>query len=241
MARWRRNRYRLLKYQIQYRLRRPKIPLPIIIFISLIGLIILSFMIVDRNLRPTIVQISQARAQLIGTEAINKALYEKVLTNVDYNELVQVHKDSQQRITLMQANSIKISRVIAQANLEIKESLSNLEEEVFYIPLGQTLGSKILANYGPKIKVKIVPVGTVDVKLIDEFKHAGINQVRHILYLNVNTTVKIVVPLVTEGVSISNQIPIAETIIVGEVPNTYLGFGNSLLGSILQNREKYNE
>jgi len=181
------------------------------------------FYIIDRNLKPTIIQIAQSRAHIIATEAMNNALYEKVLSNTEYEDLMMIHKDAQQRVTIMQANTIKISRIVSEANLAIKETLKNLQGETFKIPLGQALGSPLLAHYGPDVNVKIIPVGTVNVGFVDRFQEAGINQVRHILYLNIETTVKIVVPLVTENVVVNNQIPIAETIIIGEVPNTYFG------------------
>ncbi len=199
------------------------------------------FSIVEKNLKPTIVQIAETRAHVIATEAINTVLYEKVLADVNYNDLILVHKDSQQRITMMQANTIRISRIISQANLEIKECLKQLDDERFQIPLGQTLGSQLLANYGPRINVNIVPIGTVDIKCLDEFQQAGINQVRHILYLDIEATVKIVVPLVTESVVVANKIPIAETVIVGEVPDTYLGIQTPLAKGLLYGNDSMKE
>lgn len=181
------------------------------------------FTVIDRNLKPTIMQIADARAHIVATEAINKALYEKVLYNTDYEDLVTIHKDTEQKVTVMQANTLKISRIVSEANMAIKDTLKNLQDEDFYIPLGQALGSPLLANYGPQIRVGIVPVGTVNVGFDDRFQEAGINQVRHILYLDIETTVKIVVPLLKEDIVVKHQIPIAETIIIGDVPNTYLG------------------
>ncbi|MBZ4653576.1 MAG: sporulation protein YunB [Peptococcaceae bacterium] len=216
--------------------RIPKIPKSILIPGLLLVLFIYLFSVVERNLEPTIIAISEARANLIATEAINKAIYEKVLDDIDYNDLIYIHKDTQQRITMMQANSIKISRLVAQANLEIKDTLKKLNGEVFQIPLGQTLGSQLLANYGPRINVKIVPVGAVNIKIVDDFQQAGINQVRHILYINVETNVKIVVPLVTKSVAVQTQIPIAETIIVGQVPSTYFGMDTNLIKGLTNNK-----
>lgn len=219
MPRWYKSRSGLVRRNI-------KVPRILIILVVLALLAIYLFQIVDRNLRPTIIQIAQSRAHLIATETMNNALYEKVLKNTDYEDLMTIHKDSQQRITMMQANTIKVSRIVSEANLVIKESLKNLKDETFKIPFGQALGSPLLAHYGPDIRVKIVPVGTVKVGFVDRFQEAGINQVRHILYLNIETSVKIVVPLVTENVVVNSQVPIAETIIIGEVPSTYLGFGS---------------
>lgn len=224
MARWYKTRYGLRRRLFSF-----KIPGTVVVLGLLVLIAILLFRIVESNLRPTIMSIAKNRAHAIAIEAINKALYDKVLANVGYNDLVFLHKDSQQRVTVMQADSVKIARIISQANLEIKENLHSISEEVIRIPLGQALGSEILASYGPRINVKISPVGNVDVKLYDEFQQAGINQVRHILYLKIETNVKIVIPLVTDIVSVTNNIPIAETIIVGQVPDTFLGLDSSLL------------
>ena len=196
------------------------------------ALVLLIFGIVEKNLKPTIVQIAESRASLIATETIHRVLYDKVLANVNYNELIFVHKDSEQRITMMQANTIKISRIVSQANIEIKDALENLEDEIIQIPFGQIFGSQLFANFGPRINVKLSPVGKVNVNFIDEFQEAGINQVRHILYLNIETNIRIVVPLATEGVTVNNQVPIAETIIVGQVPNTYFGVETGLLSKL---------
>ena len=216
VARWHRSRF-FLRRPLYF----PRTSKYVFVLVSLVLIALLLFVIIEKNLKPTIIKIAETRAHLIATETIHRVLFEKVLTNVDYNDLVFIHKDAQQRITMMQANTIRISRIISQANLEIKQALESLKEKSFTIPLGQTLGSKLLANYGPGITVKIMPIGSVNVNFIDKFQEAGINQVRHILYLDIETTVKIVVPLTTEGVTVSNQIPIAETIIVGEVPSTY--------------------
>ena len=210
-------------FRSAFKCRKRLTPGIIIIIIILMLCGVYFFYIIDRNLKPTIIQIAQSRAHIIATEAMNNALYEKVLSNTDYEDLMTIHKDAQQRVTIVQANTIKISRIVSEANLAIKETLKNLQDETFKIPLGQALGSPLLAHYGPNINVKIIPVGTVNVGFVDRFQEAGINQARHILSLNIETTVKIVVPLVTENVVVNNQIPIAETIIIGEVPNTYFG------------------
>ncbi|MDD2212866.1 MAG: sporulation protein YunB [Clostridia bacterium] len=217
-------------YKSRRGLKRGMIKIPrILIILIILGLCgVYLFQVIDRNLKPTIIQIAESRAHILATETMNNALYEKILTNTEYEDLMTIHKDSQQRVTLMQANTLKISRILSEANLAIKEALKNLQEETFKIPLGQALNSPLLAHCGPNIKVRLIPVGTVNVRFVDSFQEAGINQTRHILYLNINTTVKIVVPLVTENVVVNNQVPIAETIIIGEVPNAYLGLGSSL-------------
>ncbi|MDD2401606.1 MAG: sporulation protein YunB [Clostridia bacterium] len=221
LARW---------YRTKYGLKRGIIKIPRLLIISIvIGVISLYlFKIVDNNLKPTIMDIAESKAHIIATEAINNALYDKVFNNIGYEDLIIVHKDSQQHITMIQANTIKMSKMVAQTNLIIKEALKNLEYEKFNIPVGQALGSPLLAHYGPKVNVKIIPVGTVNVCFDDKFQEAGINQVRHILYMNIEANIKIVVPLVTKNVIVKSNIPIAETVVVGQVPNMYFGMDSPL-------------
>ena len=226
------------------RLRFPRFHKRLFLVVAIIVSLLAIFSIIDKNIGPAIISIAGTRAHHIANDAINKAMYEKVLANVNYSDLIIIHKDSQQRITMMQANSVRISRIISQANLEIKSSLINMEEQVILVPLGQAFGSRIFANSGPKIKVRIVPYGTVNVRFSDEFQQAGINQVRHILYMNVDTScllytssVKIIIPTMTENALVSSRIPIAESVIVGEVPDTYIRLDSSLTQRIIDGPE----
>lgn len=196
-----------------------------IIFFSFILIMIVLFIsILENNLKPTIKAVAESKANLIATEVINKVIYEDVLRYVEYNDLVNIHKDNQNRITLIQANSIRISKLISETSLKIKEKLTALSGEAFEIPLGQALGSYIFAAYGPPIKVKILPVGEIDVQLYQNFQEAGINQTRHLLYLDTKVSVKVVVPMATEKVTVNTKVPIAETIVVGTVPDTVVRF-----------------
>lgn len=180
------------------------------------------FAVIESNLKPTILVVAKAEAEQVAVRAIQDAVNDKVAKSVEYKDLISIRTDNRGRVVLMQANTIKINSLAAETILDIQKSLSKLEGKVIPIPVGQALKSQLLAAYGPKIKVTLVPIGTVKVKVADDFQQAGINQTRHRLYLNVYSKVKIVIPLVTENIEVAAQVPIAETIIVGEVPQTYL-------------------
>jgi sporulation protein YunB len=90
--------------------------------------------------------------------------------------------------------------------------------------LGLVTGSTIFANTGPPIKIVIVPVGAIDVDVMDEFVEAGINQTKHRIFLNIKTDLRVVVPLMSSTVSVSMQVPVTESIIIGPVPEWYMKF-----------------
>ncbi|MFZ5641183.1 MAG: sporulation protein YunB [Bacillota bacterium] len=203
---------------------------PLVILLVLAALLTLPFTVVEMNLKDTILAMARVRAEQAAIKAIQEAVNEKIARAVEYKDLIFIRTDNNGRVVLMQANTIKINNLAADTTLEIQQSLAKLEGTTVPIPLGQALNSKLLASYGPKIKVTLVPMGTVKVKVEDDFQQAGINQTRHRLYLHVFSRVKIVIPLVSETVEVASQIPIAETIIIGEVPTEYvnLNLGEAL-------------
>lgn len=194
----------------------------VVVLLIIVLMAVVPFAIIEINLKPTILAIAKAQAEQIAVKAIQDAINEKVAKSVEYKDLISIRTDNRGRIVLMQANTIKINSLAAETTLDIQKSLYKLEGKVIPIPLGQVLKSQLLAAYGPKINVTLVPIGSVKVKVIDDFQQAGINQTRHRLYLNVMGRVKIIIPLVSDYVEVESQVPIAETIIVGEVPQTYL-------------------
>jgi sporulation protein YunB len=180
------------------------------------------FLILELSFKPTITQVAEVKARLLATEAINKAIYNSVISQVNYQDLIYIHKNNNNEITTMQVNTFGIRRIQAETTLEIQKILEELSGEGFKIPMGQVLSSRLLATYGPQVNVKLIPVGTVKVNIIDHFDEAGINQVRHLIYLDIESNVKIVVPLFDSTTTVATRVPIAETIIVGPVPDTVI-------------------
>ena len=95
------------------------------------------------------------------------------------------------------------------------------------------MNSPILARYGPQLKVSIEPIGTVSVDFKTSFESAGINQTRHTIYLEAKTQVKVVIPLTTSTKEVKVKIPICETIIVGEVPESYVNVPPEIVPDLL--------
>ncbi len=196
-----------------------------IIPVILIAVVVLTLAVIDRNIKPTLSNIAKNKARLMGVECINKAINKRVTKDVEYTDLVIVRTDDRGRVVLVQPNTARISRLIAQSSLDVAEALDQLKEASFTIPLGQAVGSSFLAGYGPRVKVKVIPAGSVEVDVVSDFQSAGINQSRHLIYLKVSSKLKVVVPFSNEEVKVATTVPVAETIIVGDVPGMYVGLG----------------
>lgn len=204
--------------------RRRVMPLFPLFLIILIILAIFSFWRMETHLKPTLMAIAETRATRIATQAINNVINNRVSLTVDPKTLVNVTLDEHGRVVLIQPNTMEFNRLAADTTMKVQDALEEITDEKIDIPIGQVLGSQMLASMGPKITVTIIPVGTVQVKVVDKFEQAGINQTRHMVYLAATTQIRIVVPLVSQSVSVNTQVPIAEYVVVGEVPNTYVQF-----------------
>ena len=83
-------------------------------------------------------------------------------------------------------------------------------------------GSPLRAGRGPEMLVKVVPVGSVSSEFVTEFRTAGINQTRHKVYIRIRANMRIVIPTGAREVEVVAQVPVAETVIVGQVPQSYV-------------------
>ncbi|MCR4427300.1 MAG: sporulation protein YunB [Firmicutes bacterium] len=194
-----------------------------------------AFMIVETRLKPTLLEIAEARARIIATNAVNTALSEEIALDIKYEDLMAWRTDGQGNVVAVQPNTGEISRIAAVTTIRVQQALRAAQREKISVPLGQVLGSSLLASMGPWITATILPIGTVNTSVTDFFETAGINQLRHRIYLEIEAYVKIVVPLVSASVVVNTSMPIAEAIILGDVPQFYVNIENagSLLKSIL--------
>lgn len=207
----------------------------IVIFstIFVLSVFIGSFIYVDTSLRPTITVLAETKALELANRSINKAVGEIVKDKISYSDLMNTKLDSDGKITMIQANTIMMNKIASDVALQIQDELKQVKTTTSYIPIGTALGSPILAKYGPQLKVSIEPIGTVSVDFKTNFESSGINQSRHSIYLQAKTQVKVVIPLTTTTKEVKAQIPICETIIVGDVPNSYVNIpDNGVINTI---------
>lgn len=181
-----------------------------------------SFMLMDRRLRPAVISLAEVKADMIATDAVNRAIMEKVARGIFYQDLINIKQDEQGRIVMAQLNTMEINRLMAETTMATQDALLEISEREMKIPLGEALNNYLLATYGPRIPVRLIPVGRVNTVLLDSFDAAGINQVRHRIYLDVLTEVRIIIPFTGAEIEVHTTIPLADTIYPGEVPESVI-------------------
>jgi sporulation protein YunB len=201
--------------------RKKKYGFAIIIAILLV-LALLIFIFIDLSIKPTVIAMSDAQVRYIAIKAMNNAVKSVLNTNVKYTDLINVMTDRNGKIALIQANTIRMNALASETSSIAQDEIRSIGQEGIYIPVGSIFGSEILAGLGPKIKVTIIPIGSISTDFTTEFENAGINQTRHKIYMVMQAQVRIVIPLGSETARIDTRVPITETIIVGDVPDYYV-------------------
>ena len=182
----------------------------IITLLMIIACFLIFIYVFDKIIAPTVLLVSDSEMQAKTLDIINTNIAEVYTEKFNYNDVIKVQKDS--------SGAIKSQRDIKEVgSIGVK------------MPIGYITKNNIMSYWGPSITVKMEPIGRVVVTYESLFESAGINQTRHKILVNVKTNLKIILPLQSKEVEVVNQIPISDTVIVGEVPNSMWG-GNMLQG-----------
>lgn len=178
----------------------------------------------DKNIMPSVLSIGDGEIKSLSTEIINKNILEVCTKEFDYGDIMKIEKDYEGNIVMVRADVVKLNIISSKLALEAQEDLKKIGAVGVKIPLSYVFNNSILGELGPKINVKMVPVGRVDIKYDTEFQSAGINQTRHKIYVEVYAKLKLTVPFDSKDIEVKVQMPIAETIIVGKIPKTSISF-----------------
>ncbi|MBW9143967.1 sporulation protein YunB [Clostridium sp. CM027] len=196
-----------------------KVRILIIIAIIMINFTIFIY-IFGKTVMPTVMAVADAEMRAKATEIVNRSIISEYSKQFNYDQVIRVDKDSQGNIVMLKADTLKMNKIACDVALESQKELMKLGEVGMKIPIGYITRNSILSYYGPKVTIKMQPIGHVETKYSSEFESAGINQTRHKIYVKVKTTVKVIAPLKSNDIEVANEVPIAETIIVGKTPNT---------------------
>lgn len=153
---------------------------------------------------------------------VNKSVDDIMRGAITYDDLITVVRDSSGKIVLLQVNSIQINSLTRKIIDATYVSLITRLGDTISVPLGSFSGIPLLSGLGPRVNVKALPYPAVKCKFLSKFNMAGINQTLHKIYLLVETDVSVVLPFSKISVQENSEVLVSESLIVGEIPDTYL-------------------
>ena len=176
----------------------------------------------NRSVSPLVKELAESEIKKKTVDAVvNGALKLKVY-EVFYGDFYEYEKNNEGEIVLVRSNTASINAMNVYAQKEIQNSINSLKNDKISIPAGAFTGSSWLADKGNGVELNVLPIGAVETKLNSYFYHEGLNQTIHRLVLKVTTNVKIIVPVKAEDVSVSLEFLLAEDLIQGRVPDSYV-------------------
>lgn len=195
------------------------------IWIFLIFLILFLFVqffqYIERNMKEPIRHLAQIRVKQIATESINDAITAQVVNQQGIDDLIDWKTDQAGKTTGFMLNYSAHMRITSDTIKTVRSTLDQVSRLSEHIPLGQALGSPILASFGPKIPIKIEPKGEVKVDLDTRRQDVGINNVLIEVFLRVKSELYVVVPFDMGPQTVETEIPISYLLVVGDVPTYY--------------------
>ncbi|MGO4695162.1 sporulation protein YunB [Paenibacillus sp. 2TAB26] len=203
---------------------KPRIRRRTIFIIALLVFMVFSiqsFVYIEKNLRPPLMNIAKIRVKQIATQAINKAITEQVASRSDSSNLIDWKMNSNGKISGFMLNYAEHMKITSQTINTVQNTLNEMKDIPEHIPIGHALGSAIISSYGPRVPVKFEPVGAVKVDLSTRQKDAGINMILVEVYIRIIAEVTIIIPFDTEPELVETDIPISYLLVVGDVPMYY--------------------
>ena len=177
------------------------------------------------QIRPLLATLATARVQNTVNSVTAAAVHNAVANGeIRYDQLITLVKDHNGKVAALQSNMAEFARIQTLIVQDVLSRLSEVSSTELSIPIGTLTGSSLLAGRGPAIKIRMQSVGSSTAFFENRFTEAGINQTKHQIILNIQVKVSILLPALTTTTQVSGSYEVAETVIVGEVPDSYTYF-----------------
>ena len=177
------------------------------------------------QMRPLLASLAPTKGTNPVTRIVSEAVYQAIEDGeIRYDGLVTFEKDETGQITAVRSNMAAFNHLQADILDTILTRIDQVSARELSIPVGTLTGFSLLAGRGPRISVRMESVGSSEANFHNEFVSAGINQTKHQIILTVDVSVSILLPGFTTATKVSNSFIVAETVIVGSVPDTYTYF-----------------
>lgn len=213
-----------MSYPASYRYKRKRVPKKakiLIIVGAVLAAVIVAVVFFQKNVTKILYRLSEASVQSMTVLSVNEAVSE-TLERIDYGSLVTVTHGSDGAVTGISANAQNVNLLARTTATLSMANLSARSKNGIKVPVGAFTGIEFLAGFGPKVTFKIISVSRVSCEFESAFSSAGVNQTRHSVYMDVEATVTVVMPSGSKEISSVTEVLVAESVIVGEVPDVFL-------------------
>lgn len=192
----------------------------------LLLVVFLLFFSLRSRYREVVDDLAQTQVKNTTSDLTNDAIARQIAEgNIAYDRIVYFEKDLDGRITALKTNMSEVNRLKTDILNIINDEILALDTSDIGIPLGSLFLPELLSGKGPAIPVQILSIRNSDANFVSHFSEAGINQTLHRLNMEVSIDVSVLVLGQTTSFTMTSEVVVAETVIVGDVPQTFLQTG----------------
>ena len=185
---------------------------------------LLAFLYLEFVVNPVIVSATKQTVLSLSSTAVSNAVFDVINEkNITYNDLVDITYDDDGNVAMVNFQSGKMNILAREIYQKAQNYIEEMGQTGIEVPLGAFSGLPFLAGFGPKVRLKMVSVGAVSSIFENTFSSVGINQTNHAIYVDISASVDLLLPAYKCNVDSVTEVLIAQCIIVGKVPSTYLG------------------
>ena len=196
------------------------------LFILLLIVLIVCFFAFRHRYHRIISALVQTQVKNATSDLINDAIDRQISNgNIHYDRMVYFEKDLDGKITALKTNMSEVNRLKTDLLNLINDEILAMDSDHLGIPLGSLFLPELFSGRGPSIPVRILTIRNSEADFYSEFSQAGINQTLQKLNMRVQVDVAVLALGKVNDFSISSQVVIAETVIVGQVPDMFLQTG----------------
>jgi len=216
-------------------IRKNKFPLILgRVLVSIGAVVIAALICFDCWFRPIVERLVEYRCKLIADKAVSRAISTHLdVTDNDYSDIVSFVYNEEGSIGALRTNPAKINTMKASVMELVNKELKSIGGEKVGIALGTLTGVSYLYGTGAELVFSVKPTGVARSKLLSKFESSGINQTMHSVILEVYTEISPLIPGLSDSFFVTNEFIISQTIIVGDVPDTF--------SNIVLDEEHYSE
>ena len=206
--------------------RRKSRHVPVRFFIMTGVIIIICMLLACHVMRdiigPNMEETARIKAAAIVSRTVNRSLAEELEKQKKEGNLFTEQRNSKGELEMVQADSVKINLLMSQLAMNIQEEFSCNGRESFPVSFGTLIGSRVLSQSKPDMTITVVPLSVSSMDFRTEFETQGINQTKYKIYVILECRVKMLAPFSTEIFKLKNTVLVAETVILGTVPDSYV-------------------
>lgn len=194
--------------------------------VAVLLIVTMLFLMLRSRYQDVIRELAEVQVKNATSDLTNDAIAKQIADGIiQYDRIVYFEKDLDGRITALKTNISEVNRLKTDILNIINDEILTMDTADIGVPLGSLFLPELLSGKGPAIPVHILSIRNSDATFLSNFTQAGINQTLHQLTMLVSVDVAILILGQTDSFTVASEVVVAETVIVGDVPSTYLQTG----------------